>query len=279
MYTRYGERQPYHDLYNNYKSADITSLNTGRSLSGSATHDMLAAHVHIEAAPRKFEELFLLQSCFIGAHEVGVSRIIHSVDNMKFVVEELDAHGHQVGRNVFFVDVVEAVDFYAQRVKVGVRPELPVKIPLSLSTHLPSEMCISRKRKEVYVCGEVGLYNEAGGYGFVRPQNSHETVFFHVSNKRRVGWKPMLGEMVEFTLVYDKTRDRETACDIDICWSGESNRYTIGKTSGPLYPKKGKAPKQPHSVDVSGHTTHEYTRAAKHERGHDLHDHHRRQQR
>jgi len=179
------------------------------------------------------EELCLMQSSFIGPHEVGVSHILNSKDNMNFVVEELDAHGYRVGRNVFFCDVVAAVDFYAQRVKVGVRPEVPYTNPLPECAHSPAFIAISKKRKGLYEYGEVGLYNEAGGFGVVRTQNSDETIFFHVSNKRRVAWRPVQGDVVEFTVVYDKTRDRETASDIDLYSSSASKRYRLGETRLP----------------------------------------------
>jgi len=67
--------------------------------------------------------------------------------------------------------------------------------------------------------GIIKTYKIDKGYGFVREDETGESIFFHTSRKIDNEWIPHVGERVEYTLQYDKTKKRETAVDVAMLYT------------------------------------------------------------
>jgi cold shock protein len=65
------------------------------------------------------------------------------------------------------------------------------------------------------VTGKVVLWNEARGFGFVRPDNGEADVFVHVSAAREGGIEELaVGDKLEFLIERDERTGKPRAVDI-----------------------------------------------------------------
>jgi cold shock CspA family protein len=189
----------------------------------------------------ELESVLTLQCAFMEDHEIAVSVIENSRDDKKFVVEEVDGQGRWVGRNHFFVDIFDAVDFYGMRLKQGVLPRDSAIEQYHHSkkhrskadyTSFPDhggrngEYNCEMPRDSQYVekkvvsYGDVEMWNVVGRYGFVRDDKSKKTIFFHATHKHQDTWMPMRGDAVQYRIGFDEQKNRLSAFDIDL-------RYTV----------------------------------------------------
>ena len=176
----------------------------------------------------ELETVLTLQCAFMGAHEIAVSVIENSRDDKKFVVEEVDENGQWVCKNHFFTDIFDAVDFYGMRLKQGVLPRDPAADQHRHSKKRRSNAdCRAESTREkprdscdvpekVVSCGDVEMWNVVGGYGFVRDDESQQTIFFHTTHKHLSTWMPMRGDAVQYRIGFDPQKNRVTAFDIGL---------------------------------------------------------------
>jgi len=187
------------------------------------------------------ESVLTLQHAFIGAHEIAVSAIENSRDDKKFVVEEVDEHWQRVGKNHFFTDIFEAVDFYGKRLKEGALPKQrkaeryqnPEKYndtagPVSVGDYGGPNANEKYNKsydyhvfaKNIVFKGIVEKWNPVARYGLVRDDGSGEEIYFHASHKHRESWVPVHGDVVDYYIKYDNEKNCLSAFDVDV-------RYTV----------------------------------------------------
>ncbi|MGR8929215.1 MAG: cold shock domain-containing protein [Gammaproteobacteria bacterium] len=63
--------------------------------------------------------------------------------------------------------------------------------------------------------GQLKRWNDEKGFGFIRPENGDEDIFFHISSLKRTARRPTLGDNMYFNVVVDQ-QGRRKAIDVSI---------------------------------------------------------------